>query len=237
MSTTFPQHYHEASIIALTQFCDTLCYLQYCKALCRRKSCIKRFFAHGFSSQHYLDFCCSDQENLLGLYRWCSSLLMSGSPPCCSSLGHFQPVMFPCAKGTTAVTPTLCRASQLMSLPSPERLPLPWSQRHFHLGPSRPRHFPCAALLRLGCPLCLWKWYSRFCTATLMLCFREEGQTMVCITLGTAVGTLGGPFLQLELEWAFGHGGRSCWQFKGRLKDGKGKVLLAAAQLQGSNSV
>lgn len=40
----------------------------------------------------------SKSRNLAGsLYQWYSSVLMSGSPPCCSSLGHFQqPVMFPC---------------------------------------------------------------------------------------------------------------------------------------------
>lgn len=65
MSTTLPQHYHEVLIKALTQFCDTSCYLQYCKALCRLKSWIW-FFCSWIFQPALFRLLLSKSRNLAG---------------------------------------------------------------------------------------------------------------------------------------------------------------------------
>lgn len=171
---------------------------------------IKRFFAHDFLSQHYLDFCCPNQETLLGLFIsdtaqcWCLAHLPA-APPWVT----FSSLSCSLVKGTTAVTPTLCRA------PQPKRLPLPSSPGQ---GTSILQHCPAWVASGNGTP-----------GSAQRLCFREEGQTLICITPEPAVGIWGCSFLQLQLHWAFGHGGRSWWHFKGRLKDGKGTFSCSSA--------
>lgn len=120
----------------------------------------KEVFAHGFFSQNYLSFSCQNNKPrrvpISGAAHSCCLCHLPAAPPWVTSSSLSRPS--PCP-------PTLPRGPQLMFSPLP--------QRGCHCPQAPAKALRLAALLRLGCPPCLWEQCSRPRTANINILLQK----------------------------------------------------------------